>query len=137
MNDILVDFDGEFEVEDVCEDPIDGETYPVEDIGDEEVDYESERGVDGATFTPHITKEELSDGTRLTIEYCNDGSRPNPPPTTVFLPNGKAGQDGGVTDYEELSGLPSLNGIELKGNREVAETPLTNIEIEGLLGGLI
>lgn len=58
-----------------------------------------------------------------------DGSR------FLALPTGNSsgGGEGGTYDYEELINLPSLNNIELHGNRNVAEEPITNTELDSLL----
>lgn len=58
-----------------------------------------------------------------------DGSR------FLALPTGNSsgGSEGGTYDYEELINLPSLNNIELHGNRNVAEEPITNTELDSLL----
>lgn len=37
-----------------------------------------------------------------------------------------------TSDYERLNNLPSINYITLKGNRNLAETPLTNLEISSI-----
>jgi hypothetical protein len=46
---------------------------------------------------------------------------------------GKGGGGEGVSDYNLLSNRPSLNNVVLTGNRDVAEHPLTNAEIEAIL----
>lgn len=38
-----------------------------------------------------------------------------------------------TNDYEKLNNLPKLNNIELRGNRNIVETELTNLEIEEIL----
>lgn len=43
------------------------------------------------------------------------------------------GGSSGTTDYNSLKDLPSINNITLRGNRDLAETPLTNLQIEELL----
>lgn len=43
------------------------------------------------------------------------------------------GSSGGATDYNNLENLPSINNVTLRGNRDLAETPLTNLQIEELL----
>ena len=57
----------------------------------------------------------------------NDGSR------FLALVNGTGSGSEGVTSYEDLTDLPSLNNKELHGNRDVAEEPITNIELDSLL----
>lgn len=58
----------------------------------------------------------------------NDGSR------FLALVNGTGGgSEGRVTSYEDLTDLPSLNNKELHGNRDVAEEPITNTELDSLL----
>lgn len=58
----------------------------------------------------------------------NDGSR------FLAIVTGNTGSgEGGVSSYEDLTDLPSLNNIELHGNRDVAEIPITNTELESLL----
>lgn len=56
----------------------------------------------------------------------NNGSR------FKCLPN-RVGGEGGITDYEELDNLPRINSIILKGNRKLAETPLTNLQIDAIM----
>lgn len=43
------------------------------------------------------------------------------------------GGSSGTTDYNNLENLPSINNTTLRGNRDLAETPLTNLQIEELL----
>lgn len=35
--------------------------------------------------------------------------------------------------YEQLADLPSINGVTLKGNRDVAEDVITNEEIDEIM----
>lgn len=59
-----------------------------------------------------------------------DGSR------FLALPTGYSSSgsgEGGTNDYEKLINLPSLNNIELHGNRNVAEEPISNTELDSLL----
>ena len=58
-----------------------------------------------------------------------DGSR------FLALPSGYSGgnSEGGTNDYEQLINLPLLNNKELHGNRNVAEEPITNTELDSLL----
>lgn len=51
-----------------------------------------------------------------------------------FLLLGKPGEEvSRVVDYELLMNLPTVNGTVLKGNRNLAEHPLTNKEIDSIL----
>lgn len=43
------------------------------------------------------------------------------------------GGSSGTTDYNNLENLSSINNTTLRGNRDLAETPLTNLQIEELL----
>lgn len=43
------------------------------------------------------------------------------------------GGGGGTDDYNNLNNLPSINSTTLRGNRDLAENPLTNRQIEELL----
>ncbi|MGI6361775.1 MAG: hypothetical protein ACOX05_05735 [Bacillota bacterium] len=38
-----------------------------------------------------------------------------------------------TSDYNELENLPSINAVALKGNRNLAEDSLTNMEIEEII----
>lgn len=66
--------------------------------------------------------------TSIVVSSSNDG--------VLTLSNNGTNEGGGtgkVVSYNDLTNLPTINMNVLKGNRDLAETPLTNKQIEDLL----
>ncbi|MCL1789854.1 MAG: hypothetical protein FWG40_00595 [Peptococcaceae bacterium] len=42
--------------------------------------------------------------------------------------------EGGTNDYDQLKNKPKINNVTLVGNRDLPETPLTNMDIAKLFG---
>lgn len=88
--------------------------FTADDIDDEiDIDFEAEKGIDGAVYVPRIDKSENEAGTDLLFSFSNTGELPDPEPVGVNIRNGTDGPQGPPGEVDAL----------------------TNMEIADLIGG--
>lgn len=82
-------------------------------------DFDGQDGEDG--FSPSAKVERINNGAKITI---TDKSGT----TEAIVNDGQGGGEGGTSDYTKLTNKPSINGIELNGNKSLDDL---NIQHKG------